>query len=320
VLAFALAGLCLGFTSLLVGGLIGADAASSLNRIAQTLDSLGHGARLDRPIIAVSLDEVGDLAVALASVRAHLAPDLEAHRAALERAESADRARTEFLNVVSAELRQPLDYIVESGRQLLAPGSDALSDEQKEDVRIILTSATHLVDLIDEVLDVSALATGKVTLKLAECDIGQLVAEVGKAQRPLVQQKGIEVRVDIEAPSPHACVDERRLRQVVTNIVSNAVKFTEKGHVAISVRSHGDEVEIAVADTGPGIAEEALPRLFSEFVQLGTLKQRARGTGLGLAICKRLVEAHGGRVSAESTLGVGSTFRVALPALGPEAA
>ncbi|HEX6835337.1 MAG TPA: HAMP domain-containing sensor histidine kinase, partial [Polyangia bacterium] len=190
--------------------------------------------------------------------------------------------------------------------------------EQKEDVRIVLTSATHLVDLIDEVLDISAIATGQVQLKLGDVDVGQLVGDVAKAQRPLVQQKGVEIKIDIESPSPHARADERRLRQVVTNIISNAVKFTDKGSIEIAARKDGERVVISVKDTGPGIAEEQLPKLFSEFVQLGSLKQRARGTGLGLAICKRLVEAHGGQVAAESTLGKGSIFRVLLPLRGPD--
>src|SRR5262249_21220978 len=154
--------------------------------------------------------------------------------------------------------------------------AEPLSDEQKEDVRIILSSTTHLVDLIDEVLDISAIATGKVHLKLGDVDVGQLVGDVAKAQRPLVQHKGVEIRIEIPHPSPHARADERRLRQVVTNIISNAVKFTEKGSIEIRAQKEAERVHISVRDTGPGIAGEQLPRLFTEFVQLGSLKQRAR--------------------------------------------
>ena len=105
---------------------------------------------------------------------------------------------------------------------------------------------------------------------------------------------------------------------MVTNIISNAVTFTETGSIELGAHKDGERIVISVKDTGPGIAAEQLPKLFSEFVQLGSLKQRARGTGLGLAICKRLVEAHGGQVAAESTPGKGSTFRVTVPARGPE--
>ena len=319
VLGFGLAGLLVALTALGIGALIGGGTARDLARVTTTLDELGRSPRgLDRPVVALSNDEVGDLATALGRLRARLQPGLAEYQSALEKAQAADQARTDFLGLVSAELRNPLDRILGGARTLLDPGAETLSTEQKEDVRIVLTSATHLVDLIDEVLDISAIATGQVSLKLGDVDVGQLVGDVAKAQRPLVQQKGVEIKIDIESPSPHARADERRLRQVITNIISNAVKFTEKGSIEISARRDAEKVVISVKDTGPGIAEEALPKLFSEFVQLGSLKQRARGTGLGLAICKRLVEAHGGQVAAESTVGKGSTFRVMLPARGPE--
>jgi signal transduction histidine kinase len=318
VIGFLLAGVLVALTAFGIGGLIGSGTAHDLIRVAQTLDELGRTSRgLDRPVVAISHDEVGDLATALGRLRARLAPGLAEYQQALDRAQAADQARSEFLTLVSAELRSPLDRILAGARTLLDPAAEPLSDEQKEDVRIVLTSTTHLVDLIDEVLDISAIATGQVSLKLADHDVGQLVGDVAKAQRPLVQQKSVEIKIDIETPSPHARTDERRLRQVVTNIISNAVKFTEKGSIDISVHKDGERVVIGVKDTGPGIAQEQLPRLFTEFVQLGSLKQRARGTGLGLAICKRLVEAHGGQVTAESQLGVGSTFRVILPVRGP---
>ncbi|MDB4966423.1 MAG: multi-sensor signal transduction histidine kinase, partial [Myxococcales bacterium] len=319
VFVFALAGLLVALTALGIGGLIGGGTARDLWRVAQTLDELGRSPRgLDRPVVALSHDEVGDLATALGKLRARLQPGLEEYQAALEKAQAADQARTDFLTLVSGELRDPLDRILGGARTLLDPNAEPLTGEQKEDVRIVLTSATHLVDLIDEVIDISAIATGQITLKLGDVDVGQLVGDVAKAQRPLVQQKAVEIKIDIESPSPHARADERRMRQVVTNIISNAVKFTEKGSIEISTRHDGANIVVSVKDTGPGISEDQLPKLFSEFVQLGSLKQRARGTGLGLAICKRLVEAHGGQVAAESKPGFGSTFRIILPTSGPE--
>jgi signal transduction histidine kinase len=320
VLGFWLAAVFVALTALFIGGLIGGGAARDLARVAETLDQLGRTAQgLDRPVLALSHDEVGDLATALGRLRRNLAPGLAEYQAALEKAQAADQARSEFLTLVSAELRSPLDRILAGARTLLDPAAEPLSDEQKEDVRIVLTSATHLVDLIDEVLDISAIATGQVSLKLAAVDVGQLVGDVAKAQRPLVQQKSVEIRIDIATPSLlRVRADERRLRQVITNIISNAVKFTDKGTIEISTEQRGDRVIVSVRDTGPGIDEEQLPRLFSEFVQLGSLKQRARGSGLGLAICKKLVEAHGGQVTAESRVGHGSTFRVILPMRGPE--
>jgi signal transduction histidine kinase len=321
LVGLALPGLLVALVALILGGLVGGGTARDLDRVSHKLDDLGRDPKsLEQPILALSNDEVGELAIAIGQLRGHLAPRLGEYRAAVERAQAADHARAEFLAMVSTELRSPLDRILAGARTLLDPAAEPMTAEQKEDVRIVLTSTTHLVDLIDEVLDVSAIASGQVTLKLGDVDIGQLVGDVAKAQRPLVQQKNVEIRVHIAEPSPHARADERRLRQVITNLISNAVKFTEKGSIDIAVSRESERVTVTVRDTGPGIAAAQLPRLFSEFVQLGSLKQRARGTGLGLAICKRLVEAHGGKVSVESELGRGSTFTVSVPVSGPDQA
>jgi signal transduction histidine kinase len=314
VLGFLFAGLIVAAVALALGALIGGGVGADLRRVTETLDALGTTTRaLDQPIVAVSNDEVGALATALGRLRARLSPGLAEYQAALEKAEAADRTRSDFLTLISAELRTPLDRILTAARTLLDPASAPLSDEQKEDVRIVLTSVTHLIELIDEVLDLSAIASGQVMLRMNPVDVGRLVGDVARAQRPLVQ-KGVEIKLSIGTPSPTAHADERRLRQVVTNIISNAVKFTERGSIELSVQTEGGHIVVRVQDSGPGIAEEQLPKLFSEFVQLGSLTHRARGTGLGLAICKRLVEAHGGQVTAESQLGVGSTFCVILPA------
>jgi signal transduction histidine kinase len=282
VLAFLLAGLAMTAAALAVGGLLG----------------------------------VG-LAAALGQLRARLQPTLVEYRHALERAQAADRARDQFLQLVSVELRSPLDRIIGTAVGMMADTADPLTGDQKEDVKTVLAASRHLTELIDEVLDVSAIATGQITLRLAPTDIGDLVNEVVKIQRHIVQKKGVEVHLSVDTPSPRARADGRRLRQVLTNIVSNAVKFTDKGSITVTVRKADGAVEVSVKDTGPGIAAEALPKLFREFVQLGSLKQRAHGTGLGLAICKRLVDAHGGEVWAESTIGVGSTFHIQVPIAGP---
>lgn len=322
VLAFALVGLLIAAGALGIGGLVGAATARDLDRVSRTLDELRRGAKgqpidLERPIVIASLDEAGDLAAALGRLRKHLAPRLAEYRQSLERAMAADRARDEFLGLVSLELRSPLDQILHAARTLLDSEDDKLTPEQRDDVSTVVSASQHLLELIDEVLDVSAIASGQVTLRLSEVDVGALVSAVAKAQRPIVQGKGVEVRLDVGTPSPAVRGDKRRLRQVITNIVSNAVKFTERGAIDIAVKRRGAEVEITVKDTGPGIAADQLPKLFREFVQLGSLRQRAHGTGLGLAICKRLVNAHHGEVSAESEVGVGSTFKVVLPIAGP---
>jgi signal transduction histidine kinase len=323
--AFAVVGLVCTAAAGGFGALVGLAQARDLERMAETVDSLKRGAKtlalsLEQPIVVASLDELGELAAALGRLRKRLHPMIEEYRVALEKAEAADRARDEFLSMVSVELRSPLNQIIASSQALIDLKAEPLSAEQKDDVKTILSASRHLTDLIDEVLDVSAIATGQVSLRLEEVDLCKVVAEVAKAQRPTLRKKGVEVTLDLEPACPRIRADERRVRQVITNIVSNAVKFTDKGSIDITVRTRDDKIEIRVKDTGPGIAAEQLPRLFEEFVQLGSLRQRAHGTGLGLAICKRLVEAHDGSVSAASELGKGSTFTVVLPVAGPREA
>jgi len=323
VVVFLLAGLAVAASALGIGGLVGAASARDLDRVTRAVDELRRTAGgkrsldLDKPIVVGSLDEVGRLAAALGRLRAHLQPMIADYRRALERSQAADRARDEFLQLVSIELRSPLDQVIAGAQALIDDTHDPLTAEQREDVKTVLAASRHLTELIDEVLDISAIATGQITLRLGNVDVGALVGDVAKIQRPIVQKKGVEVKVAVDEPSPVVRADERRLRQVITNIVSNAVKFTDHGSIEITVSLEGKRVEVSVKDTGPGIAPEALPKLFREFVQLGSLKQRAHGTGLGLAICKRLVEAHGGEVRAKSELGMGSIFYVELPVAGP---
>jgi signal transduction histidine kinase len=161
VLAFALVGVLLALASVGLARLVVVGATRDLERVVKVLDNLGRGPHgLEKPVVAASLDEVGDLAAALGALRAHLQPTLADYEVALEKAQAADHARTNFLGLVSTELRSPLDQIVAGAQALLDPASEKLTAEQTEDVRIVVSSSLHLVDLIDEVLDISAIATG----------------------------------------------------------------------------------------------------------------------------------------------------------------
>ncbi len=288
-------------------------------RLHRAVDALSEPDGLTRPIYVEGNDELARLGHSLELLRARVGPTLTEYQEAAAEAESADRERTAFLKIVTAALRKPLEQIVAAAEALLSPDAEPLAKEQAEDVRIVLSSSRHLTDLIDEVLDISVIASGQVHLRVASFDLAQLISEVAKAQRPLVQRKSVELRLSIAPATIMVRADERRLRQVVTNLCSNATKFTEKGFIEVGteVDTSGTTVEVFVRDTGPGIAADAISRLFTAFVQLGTLKQRAYGTGLGLAICKRLVEAHGGSISVKSTLGEGSQFGFSLPIAGP---
>jgi signal transduction histidine kinase len=317
---FLVTGIAAALTAFFTGSLLSRGPGDDLERVASVLDGLGLAGQggLDRIIPAVSLDEVGDLSVALAHLRVRMRPNLAEHDEALQRANAADLERDHFLTLVSEELRAPLDRILDDSRQLLE-GQEPLSVTQREDIRLIVGSSTHLTELIEEVLDLSAIATGQINLRLAEVDLASLANDVGHAQRPLLAGRQVALQMQVPEAGVRILADERRLRQVLTNLVSNAVKFTQAGSITIEVKSEPGGCVLRVRDTGPGIPAEQLPKLFSEFVQLGNLRQRARGTGLGLAICKRLIEAHGGTITAESVVGQGSTFIVTLPTAGTAA-
>lgn len=314
IIVFVCIGLSAALLSLVAGYTLGRGTAADLERVVTVLDQLGRiDGGLDRPIVAVSLDEVGELAVALDRLRLQLRPGLLEHDAALTRARTANNERDRLLALVSDELRLPLDRILGDARVLLE-GDEELTDSQREDIRLIVSSATHLTSLIEEVLDLSAIATGQVSLHVGVCDLGAVVTDVARAQKPLIGRRNVVMQVDLPADGHFVITaDERRLRQVVTNLVSNAVKFTATGTITLAVKREHSDVVMSVRDSGIGMDPTQIPRLFSEFVQLGTLRERARGTGLGLAICKRIIEAHGGTIGAESELGRGTVFTVRLP-------
>ena len=317
VMVFVCIGLSAVTLALAAGVALGRGTAADLARVATVLDQLGRiDGGLDRSIVAVSLDEVGDLAVALDRLRLQLRPGLLEHDEALTRARAANDERDRLLALVSEELRLPLDRIL-GDASLLLDGDEELTAPQREDIRLIVSSATHLTGLIEEVLDLSAIATGQVSLHVGICDLGAVVTDVARAQKPLVGARDVAIEVALPQDGPVSlAADERRLRQVVTNLVSNAVKFTPAGTITLTVVREDGHVIMTVRDSGIGMDRAQIPRLFSEFVQLGTLRERARGTGLGLAICKRIIEAHGGTVAADSELGRGTVFTVRLPIAG----
>jgi signal transduction histidine kinase/CheY-like chemotaxis protein len=240
---------------------------------------------------------------------------------ASERAEAANRAKSRFLAVVSHEVRTPLNGILGMADLLL---ETPLTLEQQTYARAVKTSGDALLALIEEVLDFSKIEAGRVDLESVPFDLPALVTDVVELIAPRAQAKGIEIAADIGDDVPRLAVgDAARLRQVLLNLAGNAVKFTDKGGVAVTVeRADRDRIRFEVADTGPGVGPEAQQRIFREFEQGdGTLARRHGGTGLGLAIAARIVERMGGEIALHST-DAGSRFSFAadLPELGEAAA
>lgn len=247
--------------------------------------------------------------------------------AANEKLKEADHLKNEFVATISHELRTPLNSIIGFTKLILNEIDGPLNELQRIDLTAIYTSSQHLLSLVNDVLDFSKIAAGKMELHKEMLDFREIVVGVMSATLALVGDKDIELIEEVEENLPTVYADRVRIRQVILNLISNAVKFTEKGSITLRAKRITEEVELdgqrrtmpfilcSVTDTGIGIAEKDIPIVFEEFRQLdGSTSRQAEGTGLGMPISKRLVEMHGGRFWVESEVGVGSTFSFTLPA------
>ncbi|MGH9179797.1 MAG: ATP-binding protein [Acidimicrobiales bacterium] len=228
-------------------------------------------------------------------------------------AEAANVAKSQFLSRMSHELRTPLNAVLGFGQLLQLQG---LTDEQQEFVDYIIKGGRHLLDLINEVLDISRIEAGELALSPEPVLSARLIGDAVDLIRPLADQRGIQVAVDRSgACDCYVFADAQRAKQILLNLLSNAVKYNRPGgSVAVScVQASATRVVVKVTDTGPGIPAEQLELLFTAFERLGAEHTDVEGTGIGLALSKRLAEAMDGRLSATSALGHGSTFSVELP-------
>jgi PAS domain S-box-containing protein len=240
-------------------------------------------------------------------------------RAAKEAAEEASRLKSAFLRMATHELRTPLT-IVSGYVELLASSTAArLTRDEREFIDIAQAGTKTLSRLVDDLLDLARIEAGRLDLAIRAVDVGEAIKQVHRMVSVQAAAKGIDSAVTVEPNLPLIAADPDRLTQILLNLVGNAVKFTEQGHILSTVRRVGEGVEISVTDTGIGIAPEAQTAIFDEFRQAdASTTRRFGGTGLGLAIAKRLVEMQSGTLRVESTIGVGSTFTLWLPAAGPE--
>jgi PAS domain S-box-containing protein len=239
---------------------------------------------------------------------------LKREQAAREQAEAANRVKDEFLAVVSHELRTPLNAINGWAHLLLDGGMDEAS--QVRALQSILRQARSQCQLIDDLLDVARIVSGKLRLELHDVDLSRVIAAAMDVVRPAAEAKQIDLVAELDRTLPVIFVDPERLQQVIWNLLSNAVKFTpERGRVAVQSRLTDSCIEIIVVDTGQGISEEFLPYVFDRFRQADSSTTRTHGgIGLGLAIVRHLIELHGGTVSATSAgRGKGAAFTIRMP-------
>jgi signal transduction histidine kinase len=258
-----------------------------------------------------SLDEVGILTATFNRLVGRFGIASIAYRQNLTRASAADRERAAFLAAVSHELRSPLNAILGFADILREEVDGPLSPAAREEVEQIRGSGAHLLGLINDILEFSALESGQLRLARSRLDVFALASEVVREARGLVGDKPLVLR--LEGEPVVARVDGRRVRQVLGNLVNNAIKFTQRGEVIVRVQRDGMSIVLSVIDTGPGISPQERALIFEEFQQAGTERTRHRGTGLGLAIARRLVLLHKGTIRVDSELGRGSTFTVTLP-------
>ncbi|AUX47054.1 two component sensor kinase [Sorangium cellulosum] len=264
------------------------------------------------PVPIRSLDQVGLLTAAFNLLITRFAAAERSYLADLQQASVMDRERSAFLAGLSHELRTPLNAILGFAHVLESEVDGPLSQDAREALSVIRQSGEHLRTLIDDILDLSALETGKLQLSRRAVNVRVLVEQVMREASPAARDKPVELHVTGER-ALLANADPRRVRQILTNLVSNAVKFTARGSVTVHIARRGRYAAIVVQDTGPGIPPEETTAVFEEYRQTGDVRSRRAGTGLGLSIARRLVLMHGGTIQLESELGRGSTFTITLP-------
>lgn len=230
-----------------------------------------------------------------------------------------DRLKSQFLANMSHELRTPLNSIIGFSRVILKGIDGPITELQQQDLTAIYNSGSHLLSLINDILDLSKIEAGKMELAFDEVNITDVTNSVLSTMIGLVKDKPVELKREIEADLPTVRADAIRVRQVMINLLSNAAKFTDEGNIVVHVGlrpnpAGRNEIQVSVTDTGPGISEQDQNKLFQPFSQVDDSPTRKTGgTGLGLSICQHLINMHGGRIWVESQVGKGSTFYFTLP-------
>lgn len=310
------------------------DLAMRMARVKRRVLETGVGERVEMPahappradteffdLVVEPLRDAGGAVIGLACTGVNITERKRAQaelKAAKEAAEAANRAKTEFLANVSHDLRTPLNSVLGYAQLLRSKGG--LSDEQQKTLRIIQGSGEHLLGLIDDILDMAKIEAGTLDIHAEDFDLPDLLEDLATSVRPRTAARGLSfTRADWSDIPERVRGDGRRLRQVLTNLLDNAIKYTQTGGMALKCGEHEGRLRFVVEDTGIGIGPEHLAEIFEVFHQVRDPGRYAEGTGLGLAICKRLVRLMGGELRVSSTLGMGSRFwfDLVLPPAGP---
>jgi signal transduction histidine kinase len=293
--------------ALLLGFVLSWSLIGPIQRIDSRLAAIASG-NFSGHVDVTNRDELGALATNVNRMNDEL-------QRLYRELETASRHKSEFLANMSHELRTPLNAIIGFSQVLRDGLFGEVNAKQEEYLEDILTSGHHLLALINDVLDLSKVEAGQVQLELAPFSIQDALERGVSMVREQATRNGVQVTLHANDGLRVVTGDERRVRQVIFNLLSNAVKFTSAGgSVDVTATRANGEVRVSVADTGPGITEDDLGRIFEEFQQTEAGARQHEGTGLGLALSKRFVEMHGGRIWCDSEVGKGSTFVFTIPA------
>ena len=304
VVAFALVGFLL---TLILGYAISWSIVSPVRQIDERLNRIAAG-DFSQLVVVTNRDELGTLAQ-------HVNLACERLQELYQGLQDASRHKSQFLANMSHELRTPLNAILGFGELMLDGVYGEVPDKMRGPLERVQSNGRHLLGLINDVLDLSKIEAGQFDLSLGDYSVDELVRGVYGAVEPLAAEKKLSLSTRVPAGLPTARGDERRLAQALLNLVGNAIKFTDRGEVAIEVSADKDIYTFSVRDTGPGIAEADQAKIFDEFQQVDSSITKAKsGSGLGLAIARRIVEMHGGRIWVDSSVGRGATFSFTAPA------
>jgi signal transduction histidine kinase len=295
--------------------------ASFLTRRITTVVNGIHRFRdeeLDFRLAAEGNDEMAELSKSFNQMADSVSDSFIRLQEAKERAEEASRMKSEFLANMSHELRTPLNGIIGFAEMIR---EDAAEDEVRDNADIIEKSSRHLLELVNSILDIAKVEAGAMTLSVQPIGLAAMVAEVAAVHQPMAAAKQVSFATHLADDLPGTlATDPMRLRQVLHNLLNNAVKFTQAGEVSLSVSRDGAMVRFAVRDTGPGIPKDMLGAIFEKFRQVESFLTRSHsGTGLGLTLARHLVQLMGGSIEVESQVGVGTCFTFTVPVDGPPA-
>jgi signal transduction histidine kinase len=303
VIGFAAASISL---ALVLGYVISWSLIDPVQRMDARLREIAAG-DFSRHVAVVNRDELGALATNLNRMNDELGR-------VYGELEAASQHKSEFLANMSHELRTPLNAIIGFSEVLTDRMFGELNEKQEEYLKDIYASGTHLLSLINDILDLSKIEAGRMELELSDFHLPTALDNALMLVRERAGRRNITLHTTVDPQLGQVQADERKIRQVVLNLLSNAIKFTpEGGRIEVGAVPKDGFVEVSVRDTGVGIAPEDQEKVFEEFQQVGTADKKAEGTGLGLTLCRKFIELHGGRIHVKSQVGVGSTFTFMIP-------